>query len=1788
MEEIGPEASKRPRLDSFGGAAPMQGVHQQHTESPLPLHNYQTHALRPPSAYNQPLPPSPYDAAHDHRNLPEHLPQGYPHPQSGYTTPVQNTRPFQPESTYSRHGSVSAPTHSPDDGPPLTALRPLNTASANKGQHYPSHPVSEAPSHLGGHPIAYGPPEGYMNGTAHGLPMSTPHDPSQRPPLPGQFASYAESPVGPGGPPYSAGIYGPSQEWMRQQQGPRKNTRALQACDTCRSRKARCDEGKPICAYCKDNNQQCRYKEVAPPKADRAQKEIMDQLKALHEKIEMTNENTRTMNEKIERIEIRLGWPASGQLAEDRPTTSQSGLADDIKNIPLHTSSERKPFVTSLSESTHEQESVEQYDDPNNIPSDLLPQDGVSYGSIVVDHTTGAHRLLRWPTIKSLLKRRPLSEDYVMEMEERKGLIRLYGRGQGRDTYDGAAAGPASPVTSTPSMRSEDVSRSPGSSPPDIWGTALGPPIIQDPRTPTQDHPGGLNPDGSLKLDWPTMERLRESYLKTLHILHPFLNKSRLSRMFQRVLYCTSSSESSHIRSPFLPHNSIVRADTALNKATKRKHSTAAPIESPNEMSTSSSSRGIKEQPLERRTSTAIVLLVMALGKICEHRGPLPGPVPEIQRETSYRDHILRPESPSYYESPRIKPSPTPSSASPSSGVSELRTGGTSRRSSTEQQTFPQLHRPERNVDVIPGLAYFARAGEILGVLNGCQDLIDILAELDLQRSGIERTEQEGEVSYPNGVSEDSTNLVGIDRPEGMVLAYYSFQITLRTTLNKIQMLLYPPGENTGQISLLARDQCEQMLQAWRRLLPQQLRWNDDDPPNANINVARLRAKYYGARYIIHRPFLEFALHSKSLRDSVDRHIGSLPHHHITSPSIPKGTMPPPIREQYRERGGREDQVKEILRSAEHCIEAAFYSTESFDVVRQVAGRLIVTNIFGTAHAQFGNMLVLAATYRSHLGKLVDKANFLRLLDRTITFLSELSSISSTLEKDAETLRHATVSKNFLKVLINPNSANFDIIAVHGLNPKNTEYHAEATWTSGDKLWLRDFLPQSLPNARILLFGYNANVAIETSIAGVREQAINLLNRIASKREDAEDRPIIFVTHSLGSIVVKRALVEAKLDDTYKSVRAATYGIAFFSTPHQGGDFAKLEDIATSIVRGILRKPSNSFLEALTRDSLFSNNLADDFRHSLEDYYVLSFFETLPMGKSGLIVDKKSATLGLPGLRERQIPMEADHADVCKYASADDDNYEQVSFNLVRLVKNAVRNAAERARLAHLNVPSSAPLLEPASLWGLGGVGSAYLAPDFQNSLITVRRSQIDIGYVYWHRKTFLEDSIFWIHGSNLERFSQGFLEIARDCKLPGLEAPSTDHLTLVKTWLSSKQAGQWLMIIDNADDEGTFFGKDTTTTDFHTVSNRPLGEYIAQCHHGAILVTTRNKIVGQKLTRGSCLIEVSTMESCTPVEISRKQLKGGFIESHPYERLSEELGGLPLALAQVATFMQMNSITAEAYLGLITQSDAALTRLLGEQFETSGRDTEIPTSVTTTWAISFEYIQRTCALAAELLSRMAILERQSIPEALIHEDSVDRLDLTKALGILKAFSFVSANEAGDLFDMHRLIHLATRNWLRLTQKIDRWSVSCLVLISQRFPEMELENGYELNRTWDAYLSHSKTVLAHKQLLQASSVCAAELAYKMATVFYVRCKCEVAQIFAAQAFQDSTSILGDGAESTIISMQLLTCTLKAQRRFEDAETLLQQFLNDKLTLTIIAAKETLTDEILLYYRSERN
>ena len=98
-----------------------------------------------------------------------------------------------------------------------------------------------------------------------------------------------------------------------------------------------------------------------------------------------------------------------------------------------------------------------------------------------------------------------------------------------------------------------------------------------------------------------------------------------------------------------------------------------------------------------------------------------------------------------------------------------------------------------------------------------------------------------------------------------------------------------------------------------------------------------------------------------------------------------------------------------------------------------------------------------------------------------------------------------------------------------------------------------------------------------------------------------------------------KALVHAKLDDAYDQIRKSTFGLVFFGTPHRGGNGAYLGGIASDIARAVLGNPNSKFMEALKKDSLFTDILVQSFRHISSDFLILSFYETRPFKKFGIV-----------------------------------------------------------------------------------------------------------------------------------------------------------------------------------------------------------------------------------------------------------------------------------------------------------------------------------------------------------------------------------------------------------------------------------------------------------------------------------------------------------------------------------------------------------------------------------------
>ena len=99
-----------------------------------------------------------------------------------------------------------------------------------------------------------------------------------------------------------------------------------------------------------------------------------------------------------------------------------------------------------------------------------------------------------------------------------------------------------------------------------------------------------------------------------------------------------------------------------------------------------------------------------------------------------------------------------------------------------------------------------------------------------------------------------------------------------------------------------------------------------------------------------------------------------------------------------------------------------------------------------------------------------------------------------------------------------------DIIAITGLAG-----HAFGSWAASQHhMWLRDFLPRDFPRARILLYGYNSQLAHSQSRSIIADFTSNFIAKFRTMRSQSrsESRPTVLIGHSLGCLIIKGALVE--------------------------------------------------------------------------------------------------------------------------------------------------------------------------------------------------------------------------------------------------------------------------------------------------------------------------------------------------------------------------------------------------------------------------------------------------------------------------------------------------------------------------------------------------------------------------------------------------------------------------------------------------------------------------------------
>jgi tetratricopeptide (TPR) repeat protein len=433
-----------------------------------------------------------------------------------------------------------------------------------------------------------------------------------------------------------------------------------------------------------------------------------------------------------------------------------------------------------------------------------------------------------------------------------------------------------------------------------------------------------------------------------------------------------------------------------------------------------------------------------------------------------------------------------------------------------------------------------------------------------------------------------------------------------------------------------------------------------------------------------------------------------------------------------------------------------------------------------------------------------------------------------------------------------------------------------------------------------------------------------------------------------------------------------------------------------------------------------------------------------------------------------------------------------------------------------------------SAITGLGGVG----------------KTQIALELAYRVKNDHPTFSVFWVPATTVENFEQAYLGIGRLLKIPGITDEKADIKLLVKQHLSQDNIGKWLLVVDNADDIDIWFGKENSSEAMNLIS------FLPKSSQGVVLFTTRNRKAAVKLAQSN-VIEVSEISAQTATELLEKLLihPKAMDDKQATLTLFQRLEHLPLAIVQAAAYINENGIRVSDYLSLLDDTEETVIEILSEDFEDESRYKESKNPVATTWLISFDQIRQRYALAADYLSFMSCMDSRNIPQSLLPPAPSNKA-MVDAIGTLDAYSFLTRRPEDQSFDLHRLVHLTTRNWLQEEGLLTRWTDRAVSQLARVFPTGE----HASRPVWKAYLPHARYVLAsnaHNGDLED----AISLRNKVGFCLLVDGKYSEAEELFVQVVETRKRVLGMEHPDTLLSIGNLASTYWNQGRWKEAEEL---------------------------------
>ena len=675
-------------------------------------------------------------------------------------------------------------------------------------------------------------------------------------------------------------------------------------------------------------------------------------------------------------------------------------------------------------------------------------------------------------------------------------------------------------------------------------------------------------------------------------------------------------------------------------------------------------------------------------------------------------------------------------------------------------------------------------------------------------------------------------------------------------------------------------------------------------------------------------------------------------------------------------------------------------------------------------------------------------------------------------------------------------------------------------WTASGVLWLRDLFPHQRYNVRVLAYQYNGEAFSSLRGGGgfadrILPFANSLVAELCADRQlgDALKRPIIFVCHGFGGLLVKRALAfsstrRAQAVEHLRSVFTSTYAIIFLGTPHNG---VHKDSLLLRYQHLTHDGPGPSqFMLNLLKDSELLREITDQFEPLRKKFAIYNFWEQrkTQVGRFSAYVVEEDSAAPIWDDAER-CGILAAHDGMNKFANAHDQGYRVILGALVRYIGSApsliqYRWEKDLEALEHERQREAEDLMKPPMQHLFSDDGNKFnrnewfIIPHCSVTYFTgrhhhaniVREKLGQVGHLdaaNRHKvcviyglggagKTqfclrYAEDNksrywgVFWIDASNEENAENSYAELGR---YMGKGATFSGGLH----WLS-QCTKPWLLIIDNADDP-----------DMDISKCFPVGG------SGHILVTTRNPGTEIHATAGhlrfSGLDPEDALNLLFRTAFPRDEPPSPRSDSrHTAQRITSELGYLALAIANAGTSIRRHIYTLEMY----------LRHYLGHRKEMITRKsirTADQANIITTWEIPFQRIasRKTleCRDAVDLIHLSAFMHFNSIPEAIFQRawtnidtrrksqgslnrvqtrcdwDEGSQLRLRAALSILYNHSIIEHDLKKGVVSMHPVIKRWAKD--RMPEEDQKlWLNAAMAVLAKCISPLMEASGQRLRRS---------------------------------------------------------------------------------------------------------------------------